>query len=264
MISLRKVIKGNQIIEDLIQPFKEYRCLETHSESQILTENSDAIDEERRDTSDQRVFSAKQEREQILEEAKKRVSQMEEEARVRIQEMEDKAYDVGFKQGKKAGYEEGVQEAKIEVQERYDDELKKFQRALYNQVLEIQVEKENRLALYEEELKDVAITIAEKVIHTSLKASREIVGKMILLEAENLNKPVWAKVYIGKGDDVMSIHTDPAFLNKIAKIADEVKIVVMDKEEQGTCIIESPEGIMDISVKTQIENVRDILHNART
>ena len=37
----------------------------------------------------------------------------------------------------------------------------------------------------------------------------------------------------------------------------------MDKEEQGTCIVELPGEIIDISVPTQLENIKDIINNAK-
>ena len=41
-----------------------------------------------------------------------------------------------------------------------------------------------------------------------------------------------------------------------------MKIVVME-EEPGTCIIELPSEIIDLSTGTQLENIRGILENAR-
>ena len=35
----------------------------------------------------------------------------------------------------------------------------------------------------------------------------------------------------------------------------------MGDEEDGTCIIETPEEIIDASVSTQMSNIRDILHD---
>ena len=42
-----------------------------------------------------------------------------------------------------------------------------------------------------------------------------------------------------------------------------MKIVMMEEAEEGTCIIEMPNEIIDASAATQLENVKDILNNAR-
>ena len=42
----------------------------------------------------------------------------------------------------------------------------------------------------------------------------------------------------------------------MAKLSDNIKFVVMDKESSGNCIIEMPDEIVDISVDTQMDNIR--------
>ena len=37
----------------------------------------------------------------------------------------------------------------------------------------------------------------------------------------------------------------------------------MEKENNGDCIIETPEEIIDISVDTQMENIKEIVQNVR-
>ena len=53
------------------------------------------------------------------------------------------------------------------------------------------------------------------------------------------------------------------FLNALSHLSDNVKIVTMDSDEEGICIIELPDEIIDASVSTQLENIKDILNNAR-
>ena len=35
----------------------------------------------------------------------------------------------------------------------------------------------------------------------------------------------------------------------------------MEDDESGTCIVETPEEIVDASVSTQMSNIRDVLHD---
>ena len=57
---------------------------------------------------------------------------------------------------------------------------------------------------------------------------------------------------------------DTEFVNALAHLSDNVKIVSMDNDEAGVCIIELPNEIIDASVNTQLENIKDILNNGRT
>ena len=59
------------------------------------------------------------------------------------------------------------------------------------------------------------------------------------------------------------MEADADFIDELSRISDNVKFIVMDKETSGSCIIEMPEEIVDVSVNTQLENIKDILENVR-
>ena len=61
--------------------------------------------------------------------------------------------------------------------------------------------------------------------------------------------------------DVM-IEGDVEFLNTLSDLSSNVKIIKMENEEQGTCILELPDEIVDLSVNTQMANIRELLDNA--
>lgn len=116
---------------------------------------------------------------------------------------------------------------------------------------------------YLDDLKRTVLTIAEKVIHISLKSSENVIHRMILAATDKLKKTEWAKIYITKCGTEISMNTDVEFLNALSHLSDNVKIVAMDSDEEGICIIELPDEIIDASVSTQLENIKDILNNAR-
>ena len=61
----------------------------------------------------------------------------------------------------------------------------------------------------------------------------------------------------------MMMAADSDVLEELSNLSDNIMFIVMGNEEDGSCIIEMPEEIVDISVNTQIENIRDILENIR-
>ena len=58
------------------------------------------------------------------------------------------------------------------------------------------------------------------------------------------------------------IEGDVEFLNTLSDLSSNVKIIKMENEEQGTCILELPDEIVDLSVNTQMANIRELLDNA--
>lgn len=59
------------------------------------------------------------------------------------------------------------------------------------------------------------------------------------------------------------MEVDAEFMDALAHLSDSIKIIAMDNGEEGTCIIELPDEIIDASVGTQLENIKDILNNVR-
>ena len=61
----------------------------------------------------------------------------------------------------------------------------------------------------------------------------------------------------------MMMEADADIVDELSHLSDNIKFIVMDKEDNGNCIIEMPEEIVDVSVNAQMENIRDILGNVR-
>ena len=47
----------------------------------------------------------------------------------------------------------------------------------------------------------------------------------------------------------------------LGALSQHVKIIPMGDDEGGTCIVETPEEIIDASVSTQMTNIRDLLRD---
>ncbi len=123
--------------------------------------------------------------------------------------------------------------------------------------------RQEMLRKYQEDLKDIAIAIAEKVVHVSLKSSGDVIKRMILSATEGRQKTEWAKIYIAKTDSQVLLHGETNLINEISHIAEHIKIIVMEEEASGTCIIEMPDKILDASANTQLANIREILSSGR-
>ncbi|MDF2888724.1 MAG: hypothetical protein K0R23_3109 [Lacrimispora sp.] len=187
------------------------------------------------------VRQAKEEAEQILTEARQRGHQ--------------EGYEAGLQEGRTAAYEEHKEEL--------DLRMKEFRETIKSTIEGVTEEKDRILENYIDDLKRVTLTIAEKVIQTSLKSSGEIIKRMIVAAAGKLKKTQWVKIYVSQKDAGMMIQGDVGLLNELSHISGNIKIIAMDHSEDGTCIIELPEEIIDVSVNTQIENIKGILNNAR-
>lgn len=186
-----------------------------------------------------------------------------ESARGEAEEIKRKAYEEGFAVGEKEGREEGRLQAFEEEKRLTDEKIRMLEEEIKQYVTDMEHQKDRILEEYLDDLKDISLAIGEKIVQTSLKSSSEVVKKMIIAATEKLKKTAWAKIYVAQNNSEMDLQGDDQLLRELAKLSDNVKIVVMEDAEPGTCIIELPHEIIDISANAQMENIRDILNNAR-
>ena len=196
------------------------------------------------------------EKEKILEEARKEAAAIEQEANEKAEQI--------FEEARMKGYEEGLIRAEEENEAKHHENQRFFKESLEKALIEINKEKEKCLREYLEELKDIAVAVAEKVIHISLRSSGSVISRMIEAETEKLQKMDWVKIYMEKEDYETMVQADGHLAEKLSRLSDNVKFIVMEDGKCGSCIIEMPDGIIDMSVDTQLENIHRLVDNANT
>ncbi len=214
---------------------------------------SDGVEaNEEENTDDEHLKQAIHKAKEILSIARNGADQIREEAR-------RKGYDEGHILGVEAGKKEGYNEYLTQIA----SEKLRLQEELEASLLEIEVVKKELLDQYIEDLKDVALSVAEKVIRVSLQTSSDIIKKMILSATEKLTKAQWAKIYISKLDTEIMLEGDTKFLSSLSNVSDNIKIIPVDTQEQGLCIIELPKEVIDASINTQMDNIKNIINSTQ-
>jgi len=201
----------------------------------------------------------KEEIERLLAEAKEEADKILAEAREQSERLEKAAFDQGFQEGYNEGFRQGLGKAEQEHGTLLHNQLADFQHDMERAITSVEEAKARSLRTYLEELKECAIAVAEKVIHISLKSSGGIIRRMIVAETEKLKKTAWVKIYMEKTDYEMMMEGDADVISELSRLSDNIKFIVMDKDQSGNCIIETPEEIIDISVDAQLQNIREIL-----
>ena len=212
---------------------------------------------------DRIIEEAKRQAEAILAEAEKKAEALREkilnEVNEEAENIRREARELGFDEG----HREGLKKAESESSEQIGKVLNQLHEDIQTALENIETAKEECLRRYEGELLDCATAVAEKVIHISLHSSGEVMKRMILSATEKLKKTAWVKIYIDSFDYSMMSKIDADVAAQLAVLSDNIKFVIMDKEGEGTCIIEMPEGVIDTSVSTQMENIREILEGVK-
>ena len=200
---------------------------------------------------------------EALEEARREAEAILERAKSEAKEEFERASREGHEEGFKEGYKEGHSKGESFCREAFRERMEAVEADIRQAFRSVEIAKEKCVRTYLDELKDCAVAVAEKVVHVSLRSSGEVIKQMIVAATEKLKKTAWVKIYIDKCDYDLMMEADADILDQLSHLSDNIKFIVMDKEERGNCIIEMPEEIVDVSVNTQIENIKDILENVR-
>lgn len=219
-------------------------------------EDEPADSEEDEDEEAAQVSDSKRE---ILDEAKRQADKILSDAREQAEILRERS----FIEGREEGRREGFEAAHREQREILDEEIRGLQRNIEEVLNSVSVEKTKMLEKYVDDLKRISLMVAEKIVQTSLQSSGDIVKRMILAATDKITRKRWAKIYLTKCEAGVSMEVDAEFLEALSGLSDNIKIITMDNGEAGTCIIELPDEIIDASVSTQLENIKDILNNVR-
>ncbi len=200
--------------------------------------------------------------EAILENARWEAQKERDAAWADFQQQLEQARQDAWRQGYDQGYHEGMAQAmrdgKAQLEQRAADQMKAVEAFLEGAA----AVRDRILDDSREQLKDLALAIAEKVIRVSLRGSTDILRRMVESATEKKKRCEWAHIYVADCDVRGSAGTIPELAAALRGISDRVRVIPMADDESGTCIIEMPDEILDASVSTQLGNIRETLMNA--
>ena len=198
---------------------------------------------------DELIRNARAQAERIIEEAQQA-------AEAEVARIHQQASEEGYNQGYVEGQRKGEEEASAATRKAAQESVEAVQRFL-TQANNMRDEKIDKLS---GELLDVAVAVAEKVIHVSLKSSEEIIKRMIIAATEKMKRREWVQIYVADCDVKGVAQSDPSLTAALSCLSDHIKMVPMRDAETGTCIVEMPDEIIDASASTQLENIRSVIH----
>lgn len=200
------------------------------------------------------ISKAEVESQEIIEDAKEQHESMINIAYNRAKKITDESRENGFNEGHKIGYNEGYEkgysEGKTVSDELIKDSLTIKEGYIYD--------KNNLLKDLEEDIIDLVINIYEKVINQKTEEDSEIIISLVLNGIRNLDLTEKLTIIASKEDyDILEMSKD-IILAKASMIS-ELNIKYDISFEKGDCILETSKGNIDVSIKKQLEEVKELL-----
>ena len=197
----------------------------------------------------------------ILKQAREEAETLVEQARANAKAEQEQIRAGARDEGYRVGYAEGTAKAMEDAARDREATAARLEQEVQTYLEKADMAREEMLLQSREELLDLCLAVAEKVVRVSLRSSRDVVVRMIQAATERLKRQEWVHIYISGCDAKGAAQISPALTTALGALSQHVKIVPRGDDGSGTCIVETPEEIIDASVSTQMSNIRDILRD---
>jgi flagellar assembly protein FliH len=229
--------------------------------SESVLQEPEPVQEEKPKEPETPVHYAQLQAELILNQAREEARQLLDQARTQAiaeqEEIRAGARDEGYREGYAQGTAKAMDDA-IRDREATAARLEKDVQAFLEKA---SLAREEMILQSQDELVELCLAVAEKVVRVSLKSSSEVIVKMIQTATERMKRQEWVHIYIPGCDARQLAKISPALTGTLGALSQHIKVVPMGDDEGGTCIVETPEEIVDASVSTQMSHIRDVLHD---
>lgn len=182
----------------------------------------------------------------VLHESKREAENILKEAQEKATLLEREAYEKGFAQGEKDGFELGGKKAKKVIQN------------IENLLNEMSMLKKQILRLYEREVLELIFTIAKKIIHDRINSDGEVVKHTILNALYLATEKSAVTLRINPEDFDYVEKLRPAFFSEFKGLK-SIAVTPDPSITRGGCFLETPYGNVDAKIETQLEKIHECL-----
>lgn len=208
-----------------------------------------------------RIQFADVQAEAILAAARAEAEQIKAAAKTQAAIQADQIREDARQEGYRAGFAEGMTGAEQDLAERREAQAEKLERQLQTFLENVALAQDELMEDAKTDMRDLALAVAEKVVRISLKSSSGVIAKMIQDATEKMKKREWVHIYVSGSDARGLAQITPRLTRALSGLSDHIRIIPVAEEENGTCIIETPDAIIDASVSTQMDNIRSMLES---
>lgn len=197
--------------------------------------------------------------EAILADARRQAEQIKTSARISVEQELDVLREQARQEGYRDGFSKGMSDAAEQGKKEREQQAQAQEERLAAFLEKASQQQDDLLERSKDDMRDLAIAVAEKIVRVSLRSSGAVIAKMIQGATEKLKRREWVHIYVAGCDAPGLAKVTARLTPALSALSDHIRIVPLTDEEAGTCIVEMPDTIIDASVSTQLSNIKTLL-----
>lgn len=158
-------------------------------------------------------------------------------------------------QAYKDGFMQGIKDAKAQED--------KYLRAAATLIAELNKSKDALYIQNENDLLDLAFEMSRKIIGKEAECDKDFVFDIAKQAAKSFRNSDYVKISLSGKDVSQSVTCDEKVIKKIAGNIPDVEIEVLSDAEKGTVILDNGKEIVDASVPTQLNLLKEIMDSSK-
>ena len=193
------------------------------------------------------VTSLKQEKENMLQSAKEEIKLE--------KEQWDQEKQLLVKQGYQEGYELGVAEGKMAAEKQYEQLIQEM-----NELEKTAIEDyHKKLEQSDHHIVDLSVNMAEKIIKEELATDPNLFLNIVIAAITEIKDQSQISIYVHPNNYQSLVKQKGELINTLDGDT-KLSIFINKKMTENECLIEHPFGQIDASIDTQLQQIREILH----
>lgn len=153
------------------------------------------------------------------------------------------------------GYSEGNEKSKATAE--------KYLSAAAELVSQATAQKEAYYISHKDELIETACFLAEKLIATKLSEDKSVIANIAANAAKDFRNSERVKISLAAADISAEATADVDYLKSLIKGIPDIEIEILENAKTGTVVLDNGSEIIDASVPTQLDFLKEIMENSR-
>ncbi|WP_416201371.1 FliH/SctL family protein [Thermocaproicibacter melissae] len=164
----------------------------------------------------------------------------------------------GKQEGSERGYEEGYEAGKRDAQA----ENRKTLDELGMMIEAVEKSKTKILREFQDDLIELSTSMAQAILKHELHTDEKALHSIILSALEEYRNQEWIRIYVPQDSANILLKADSSIVEALKGISDSVKVIVASDMEDGGCVIEMPDQVIDASINSQLTKLRQAISEA--